>query len=411
MKLYLTILFSLFFSTLADAEETVRVKPLMKAAKTAVKNNKGQEAAEKNLMDVVGRSEVTNEQRADIYFLGEELCRSLNDQENLKLYLKQPYDTIKFFSTILKMHGYLLQCDSVERSLDRKFVYRNKSRNIMLRYRNNLLNGGKFLMKKGRNTEAYPYFDMYLRVPSEPMFEYDQLLRTDTMLTKVAYWATIAAYNANDAEKALRHMDMALKGGDATLRPSLTEYKANCALSLGDSALWLATLHNGVGHYPSHDYFYLHLMDYYDKVNMLDEGIALSDSLLKTVGSRDIYWYGKSSMCLRKNDFDACIACADSTILLDSTFVDAYYNKGIAYLNQAIEFSKTLSTSDVRSSKAKRDRAKLRGFYQFAREPMERVRALSPKDKKRWATPLYTIYLNLNLGEEFAEMEKILNEE
>ena len=410
MKLYLVILFTLLTSSQAFPGETLKLKPLIKAAKAAVKNNKGQEAAEKNLMDVVSRPEVTSEQRADIYFLGEELQRSMNDQENLKLYLKQPYDTLRFFSTILRMHEYLLQCDSVERGLERKFVYRNKGRHLLAAYRGNLLNGGKFLMKKGKSAEAYPYFDMYLRVPEEPMFEYDSTLKTDTLLPKVAYWATIAAYNANDARKAMRYMPQAIEGGDAALRASLTEYKANCCLALNDSSYWLSTLKEGVMNYPTHDYFYLHLMDFYDKCDSLDAGIALSDTLLGMVGSRDIYWYGKSRMYLRQGNYEECIASADSTLAHDSTFVDAYYNKGISYLNQAIAFSKTIS-SNVRSAKAKRDHAMLKGLYQFAREPLEKVRALSPEDKKRWASPLYTIYLNLNLGEEFAEIETILNEE
>jgi len=406
----LYLILSLLLSLQVNAKSNLRLKPLLKAAKTSIKNNKGQENAEKNLMEVVNNKEISNEQRAEIFFMCEELSRSMNDQENLKLYLKQPYDTLRFFSTIYRMHEYILQCDSVERLINKNFSYRSKSRNILLKYRSNLLNGGKFLMKNGKNKEAFLYFDMYLRIPSEPMFEYNETLRTDTLLPKVAYWATIAAYNSNDAEKALLYMDDAIEGSDSMLQASLMEYKSNCALLLNDSVLWYNTLKQGVEKHPTHDFFYLHLMDLYDRKGLYDDGITLSDSIIKEVGSKSIYWYGKSRMFLRQNKYDSCISCADSTIVIDSAFVDAYYNKGIAYLNQAIEFSKTIS-NNIRSSKAKRDRTKLKGLYQFAREPMEKVRALSPDDKRRWASPLYTIYLNLNLGKEFAEMEQILNEE
>ena len=48
-------------------------------------------------------------------------------------------------------------------------------------------------------------------------------------------------------------------------------------------------------------------------------------------------------------------------------------------------------------------------LYGEALTPMEEVRRRSPQDQERWASPLYRIYLNLNRGKEFAEMEKILN--
>ena len=40
---------------------------------------------------------------------------------------------------------------------------------------------------------------------------------------------------------------------------------------------------------------------------------------------------------------------------------------------------------------------------------MERVRQLQPENKDRWAPLLYRIYLNLNMGKEFDEMDHILN--
>jgi hypothetical protein len=40
---------------------------------------------------------------------------------------------------------------------------------------------------------------------------------------------------------------------------------------------------------------------------------------------------------------------------------------------------------------------------------MEMVRRLQPDRQERWASPLYRIYLNLNLGKEFVEIERVLN--
>ncbi len=401
----------LMFSLAARADGQLKVKPLLKAAKTAVKNASGQDAALKNLVAVADSDAVTDAQRAQIYYLCGELQRSLNDQENLKLYLKQKYDTLKFFSTILEMHQYILKCDSVERTLGKGFKYRSKGRGTLMAFRANLLNGGKYLLKNGKDSDAFPYFDMYLRVPGEPIMAKDSaMLLADTLLTRTAFLATVAAYRYNSPQDALKHIDLAIAGADSAMKMSLTEHKANCLQMTGDSAGWFATLISGVRQYPRHDYFYLHLIDYYNAKGLYDAGLFLSDSIMRALGDRPVYWFGKSQMFLGKAEYDSCIVCSDRVIALDSTFVDAYYNKGVAYLNEAIIFSRTMDR-DMTSPVGKRDRARLRGLYLYAREPMEKVRALAPDDKQRWGRLLYAIYLNLNLGDEFAEIEKLLNEE
>ncbi len=39
---------------------------------------------------------------------------------------------------------------------------------------------------------------------------------------------------------------------------------------------------------------------------------------------------------------------------------------------------------------------------------MERYRVLAPKEKDKWAPVLYRIYLNLNLGKQFDEIDHLL---
>lgn len=47
--------------------------------------------------------------------------------------------------------------------------------------------------------------------------------------------------------------------------------------------------------------------------------------------------------------------------------------------------------------------------YRKALPYLERYRQLAPDMKDRWSRPLYTIYLNLNMGKEFDEIDKIIN--
>ncbi len=406
MKRFFLILMLMGSLTLR-AEEPVKVKTLLKNAKTAVKDSKDQEKNQKALLEAMGRDDVNDEDRAAFYYWCAELSRSQNATENLKVYLGQQYDTLSFFSTILQMNQYLLQCDSVEQ-LTGKYKWRDKSVNLIRQYRPNLLNGGKYLLKRGNAGDAFNYFDICLRLPDEPMFQPYLDMRTDENLPKIAYWASISGYNNKQPRQALKYMDFAIAGADSALRVSLYEYKALCLKQVADTSAFVAVLRHGVEHYPRHDFFYLNMMDYYLFADSTRQGIALSDSMLQQQGQRAIYWYGKCQMYQKNSDWEHVAECADRTLTLDSTFVDAYYYKGIAHLNQAIDFSKTM-TGDVRSARAKRDRVKLRAMYQNARVPLEKLRQMRPEEKQRWGVPLYTIYLNLNLGTEFSEIEKLLN--
>ena len=39
---------------------------------------------------------------------------------------------------------------------------------------------------------------------------------------------------------------------------------------------------------------------------------------------------------------------------------------------------------------------------------LEKVRKLEPGAQEKWALPLYTIYLNLNKGKEFDEIDRLM---
>ena len=61
---------------------------------------------------------------------------------------------------------------------------------------------------------------------------------------------------------------------------------------------------------------------------------------------------------------------------------------------------------DVKSSA--KYHQKIVDYYASALGYLERYRTLRPDEKDRWGFPLYTIYLNLNMGEAFDEIDKIL---
>ncbi|HBC28706.1 MAG TPA: hypothetical protein DC006_03355 [Prevotellaceae bacterium] len=162
--------------------------------------------------------------------------------------------------------------------------------------------------------------------------------------------------------------------------------------------------------YPEHDYFFVNLADYYASHKLTSEGCALADSLIRVVSAnKAIYWYTKCKMKLLDNDYEACIQFADSTLLRDPTFADAYYNKGISYLNMAV-IRQESACNDIKDPRFAQDRQTIRQLFASAMPCMRKVRELQPDKVDRWAPPLYRIYLFLNKGKEFDEIDRLLKE-
>lgn len=382
---------------------------VIKEAKTAIKNGNNLENAEKKLLETAANTQTKHKDKAECYYMAGLINRKINAIENEKLYLKQNYDTAKFFNSIYNMFVRFQQCDSVEMEPDAKgnvkFKYRKKIHDILLTYRANLLNGGKFFLRKGKYKEAYPFFDKYVDWASYPMFEKDFLLQSDTLITKAAYWATLSAYNDKQAARTLKHVDLALKLGHH--QKYIQEYKAKSHFALQDTVHWLEDLKEGLINYPEHSYFFVSLMDYFNEAQRYEEGILFADTMIKYNPQSSLFWYAKSVVLMNMHRYEECIAVSDSVLKIDTAYVDAYYNKGISYCNLAVLQAEKVK-SKVGQPQYKKERQAVVDLYRKALPPMQKVRQLAPADTVRWANPLYRIYLNLNMGKEFDEIDKIL---
>ncbi|MGM9620284.1 MAG: hypothetical protein ACI3X4_02395, partial [Bacteroidaceae bacterium] len=96
------------------AQKPVKMSTLYKAASTAIKNASGQDGARTNLINALPRTDISDKDRAEIYYTSARLYESVNSVENRKAYLKQQYDTALFFNSLLNMYEQLRLCDSVD---------------------------------------------------------------------------------------------------------------------------------------------------------------------------------------------------------------------------------------------------------------------------------------------------------
>ena len=112
-RLWFVILFSFMTVLLVNAQ-----KKELSQAQTDLKKGKNQVQVEQTMMRLLKDS--ANKENKRIYLTLFEAIRQQYDQGNMKLYLKQKYDTAAFFTSAKKMFTVLETLDSIETIPDKK---------------------------------------------------------------------------------------------------------------------------------------------------------------------------------------------------------------------------------------------------------------------------------------------------
>lgn len=370
-------------------------------AKDNIKKGTNLEQAESSMANLLKDSANRNNEK--IWLTLYEAQKKQYEQGNEKLYLKQDYDTAKLFLSVKKMFQTLEGLDSVDAQTDKKgrvkLVYRKKHAAMLDVHRRNLYNGGAYFVNKQNFKEAYNFFDMYLNCSIQPLFTGYKYGETDKNMPSAAYWAVYCGYKLQDPKATFHYAYWALK--DTVHYQYMLQYLAETYKMEKDTMRYVSVLEEGFKKYPRFPFFFPRLIEYYTKNEQYDAALSLCDKALQVNDSSNLFKFTKSSVLLSLKRYKECIDLCDSVIAKDSTFLGAYLNAGLSYFNQAVEADKALKQTD----KQKKEIIQL---YKKALPYLEKYRKMVPDEKGLWGLPLYTIYLNLNMGKEFDEIDKLL---
>lgn len=370
-------------------------------AKDNIKKGTNLEQAESSMANLLKDSANRNNEK--IWLTLYEAQKKQYEQGNEKLYLKQDYDTAKLFLSVKKMFQTLEGLDSVDAQTDNKgrvkLVYRKKHAAMLDVHRRNLYNGGAYFVNKQNFKEAYNFFDMYLNCSIQPLFTGYKYDETDKNMPSAAYWAVYCGYKLQDPKATLHYAYWALK--DTAHYQYMLQYLAETYKMEKDTMRYVSVLEEGFKKYPRFPFFFPRLIEYYTKNEQYDAALSLCDKALQVNDSSNLFKFTKSSVLLSLKRYKECIDLCDSVIAKDSTILGTYLNAGLSYFNQAVEADKALKQTD----KQKKEIIQL---YKKALPYLEKYRKMVPDEKSLWGLPLYTIYLNLNMGKEFDEIDKLL---
>lgn len=368
-------------------------------AKTIVKSGKNLAQAEQQMRKLLKDS--VNQKNIKVWVILTEAVRGQYLAGNERMYLRQQQDTAALFKLALKMFGDYQSLDSVDALPDKKgrvhLKYRNSNSAFLNIYRPNLYNGGVYFLRKQNYKEAFSMIDAFLDCQRQPLFENYHYER-DTLNRTAAFWTVLCGYQTGDHEMALKYKDLALQ--DTLHLESCFQYLAEIYKQQGDKPNYEWALVKGFECNPSSSYFFPRLIDYYNTSNQTERAMTIVNEALQTNDSSELFLFAKSNLLLNQGDYDECIAICDTLIARNDSLADAYYNAGVAYVNKAFLLEK--GKVDVKQ------RREIRQLYQKALPYMERYRALAPQEKDKWAAALYNIYLKLNMGKQFEEIDQML---
>ena len=337
-----------------------------------------------------------------LYNYAVDAYRGINDVENEKSYLKQAYDTARFFNSVKSMFDYALKCDEKEIEKGR-FRFRNRNRELLLSHYPNLRIAGRYYYRKHDYTTALPYLEMYVKAASSPLLAGTDWARLDPWMPYIGYLSLKSCYRVKRYDDVLRYAELALQ--DSLHRGSTLYYMALTSRIKGNDGDYERFLRAGLTLAPGSPFFFTNLTDFYLKEGKTDVALALTDSMLRTKPDSPLYLYGKSLALMSAEHYAESIEAAKQALEFDEDLAEAYYVVGVCYYNLAVRM---VRPDHVDMELYRKTHAQIRDYYAKARPYLETFRRLAPDESARWAPLLYRIYFSLNMGEQFEEIEQLM---
>ena len=392
----ITIAFLVLTASMSFAQ-----KKELSQARSYIKSGKDYDKAEKLMTDLIAKDSASR-QNKKVYATWYESVLGQYQQINEKIYLQQKYDTATVYTLLNRMYRVAESLDSLDAKPDEKgkvkLEYRKSNADQLDKLRRNLYFGGTYNVRRSKFKEAFAFFETYIDAARQPLFTAYDYAKNDSSMATAAYWATLAGYRMKDAERTLRYSNMALS--DASRAVYIRQYICEAYLWQNNEEAYLKALEDGFEHHPEYAYFFPRLGDYYNKHGQIDKTLRLSNEALAKYPDRSLFLLAKSVALLELDQYDECIEVSSKLISKEPELPEPYFNIATCYLNQALELEK--------KNEPRLYRQKLTELYTKARPQMEHYRSLSPQDQKRWAPALYRIYLNLNMGVQFEEIDRLM---
>lgn len=383
--------------------------PTMCGAQKALKPVK-QALKDKNYKEAVAqivklRADSTYRQDTKLCLYAIEAYRGLNDAQNMKVYLKQNYDTLAFFSTTYDIVREAVLLDSIENENMKNGEGKPREQKLvseMLRlYYPNLNVAARFLYKKRNYQETMRYLRYCIDLPHSPLGAHAKLSTTHDVPNAVLYLSS--AYAQKNYAEVHRYENVALC--DTASRKAIMTMLAQTAEAENDTVAYERMLRQGWKNGDYDETFFGPLADYYNQRGLYMQTLDVVTQHLEKHPHSALAYMAQSVAYYQLKNYEKCVQSAKMLLQCDTLNAEAHYYIGACYVDMVdlVPMEGKINSASYR--KALQQRQKL---YAQAEPELETYRQMKPEEKAQWAPLLYKVYLALNRGKKFAEIENIL---
>lgn len=336
------------------------------------------------------------------------------NDENIKSY-NGAHDTVGMYNYLNDWFTFALKADSLQQIPNAKGKTSNEARKNLIpsvyRNLNSLINGGVFYFNhRGDFKTAYKFFDRYFTLAQSELFA-DDMAEDPTWQQyrfNFAYFPALAAYQTENWENALKYAIMAQN--DEEYGEDATEFVCECYGNMGDSVKWLESLKAGLIKYPTKDYYYSKLLNYYNLKNDMSEMEAFVKEMIEVDPDKAYNYYVLGYIAQQAKDYDKAIEQYKIAIEKNDELADAYNNLGLCIMSQASDYMDTKANLDYRSTAYKNALKEQENYFKAALPYFVRLRELEPDSVSKWGVPLQTLYYMLKMSKELNEVEARMKE-
>ena len=421
-KLIFVLIAALGMSCTSYAQMTEKeLKKATKEAQKQVKEAKNEferddvqdKRGAKRLIDQAMKNSL-NENYDQTWLVAADIYQHFYYQENTKSYT-QAYDTVGMYKLLTDWYRFAMIADSLQQIPNAKGKTsdeaRKKHAGEIHRTMGDLIRGGIFYFNDHQDyNKAYEMFDAYFTVANHPMVK--DIVEEDSNFIKnkpiFSYYPALAAYNLEKWENVLKYAEVAT--ADEEVGETATEMLCDAYGNLQDTVSWLETLKKGLVKYPTAQYYYGKLLNYYNLKNDMTELENIVNEMVQIDPEKAYNYYVLGYIAQQNKDYDAAIKQYETAIEKDEALSDAYFNLGLCVMFQASDYMDSKSNLDYRS-KAYKDAVKeQKNFYKKALPYFLKYRELEASATDKWAIPLQTIYYQLDMSKELNEIEARMKE-
>jgi hypothetical protein len=390
----LVAIVSVFAGGSSSKKQLKQFKKDIDSVKVGIKKMKDLETSErivrKHLSDSLYRDDIK------LHELLIEVLTKEYERGNEKAYLKQQVDTACLMHTCHRLFVATEKLDSLDHQHGLKYAKE------LAPLRANLLVGGVYFLNHQNYDDAWTMIDAYMACREKALFEAEKL--DDSNDGRAAFYAILVAMNSQKPHRGMKYEEDAM--GYSLLKEKALEMLATLSMMpdsvahTPDELRYLAYLKRGFEEYPTSEYFFPRLLDYYMSKGDNAEAMCYAEEALRQDSANVMFLLGKHNVLMRMGKYDDVIDTGQDLLKRDSTLALANYNVGYAYYHKG---RVKLSRRSIAYRQRVREAQKL---YRKCLSYMERYRELAPGDAVRWRPVLYDVYLNLNMGAEFEKLKK-----